>query len=155
MMKKLLATGVLASAAALPVYGQGIEITPNGANPTRAANPSQFSGQVTVNALTTKGSSAYAGSGLVSFTPGGRTAWHTHPVGQWLYVTVGNGWVQAEGEPVLDIKAGDAVWIPAGVKHWHGATDRNGMSHIAVTPHHEGKNVEWLEQVSDADYRKG
>lgn len=153
-MKKFLATAALASAVTLPTHAQSIEIAVNGSTPTRAGNPAQFSGQVMVDALTTKGSGVYAGSGLVTFTPGARTAWHTHPVGQWLYVTVGNGWVQEEGQPVRDIKAGDAVWIPAGVKHWHGATDKNGMSHVAVTPYHEGKNVEWLELVSDADYRK-
>lgn len=153
-MKKLLAIAALASIATLPAHAQSIEITANGSNPTRAGNPSQFIGQVMVDTLTTKGSAVFAGSGLVTFAPGARTAWHTHPVGQWLYVTVGNGWVQEEGQPVRDIKAGDAVWIPAGVKHWHGATDKNGISHVAVTPHHEGKNVEWMEQVSDADYRK-
>lgn len=155
MMKKLVAIAVtLVSAAMLPAHAQSIEITANGSNPTRAGDPSQFAGQVLINTLTTKASAAYAGSGLVNFAPGARTAWHTHPVGQWLYVTVGNGWVQQEGQPVLDIKAGDAVWIPAGVKHWHGATDKNAMGHIAITPHHEGKNVVWMEQVSDADYRK-
>lgn len=154
-MKKLLVTAsMLASAAVASAHAQNIEITPNGQNPTRSADPSQFSGQVLVDALTTKGSSAFAGSGLVTFAPGARTAWHSHPAGQWLYVTVGNGWVQQEGQPVRDIKAGDAVWIPAGVKHWHGATDRNGMSHVAVTPHLGGKNVDWMEQVSDTDYLK-
>lgn len=153
-MKKLLATAALASAATLPAHAQSIEVTANGSNPTRPGNSSQFSGQVMVDALTTKSSAIFAGSGLVTFSPGARTAWHTHPAGQWLYVTVGNGWIQQEGQAVRDIKAGDAVWIPAGVKHWHGATDKNGMSHVAVTPHHEGKNVQWMEQVSDSDYIK-
>lgn len=154
MMKMLLATAALASATALPAQAQSIEITASGSNPTRAAAPSQFTGQVLIDALTTKSSVAFAGSGLVSFAPGARTAWHTHPAGQWLYVTVGHGRVQAEEQPAHDIKAGDAVWIPAGVKHWHGASEKNGMSHIAITPYLDGKNVEWMEQVSDADYRK-
>lgn len=153
-MKKLFAiAGVVASVSAVSVHAESIEITPNGQNPTRTADPSQFTGQVLVDALTTKGSSAFAGSGLVSFAPGARTAWHTHPAGQWLYVTVGKGWVQQEGQQVREIKAGDAVWIPAGVKHWHGATDKHGMSHVAVTPHQGGKNVDWKEQVNEADYR--
>lgn len=154
-MKKILATaGVLASVAASTVYAQGIEITHGGQLPTRPGDPSQFSGNVSIDALTTKGSAAFAGSGLVAFAPGARTAWHSHPAGQWLYVTVGNGWVQQEGQAVQALKAGDAVWIPAGVKHWHGATEKNAMSHVAVTPHLDGKNVAWMEQVSDADYGK-
>lgn len=153
-MTKLLAATSLISSVMLSAHAQNIEIAPNGSNATRAGNPSQFTGPVMVDALTTKGSVVFAGSGLVSFSPGARTAWHTHPAGQWLYVTVGNGWVQEEGQPVRDINAGDAVWIPAGVKHWHGATDKNGMSHVAVTPYHEGKNVEWMEQVRDTDYRQ-
>ncbi|WP_322982076.1 cupin domain-containing protein [Pseudomonas sp. C11] len=153
-MKTLLASAALACATTLPAYAETIEIAASGVNPTRAGNPAQFTGQVLVDALTTPSSAEFAGSGLVSFAPGARTAWHTHPAGQWLYVTVGSGWVQQEGQPVREIKSGDAVWIPAGVKHWHGATDQNTMSHVAVTPFHEGKNVEWLEQVSDAIYLK-
>lgn len=154
-MKKLSASaGMLASVAAASAHAQNIEIATNGSNATRYGDPSQFAGQVLLDGLTTQSSSASFGSGLVSFAPGARTAWHSHPAGQWLYVTAGKGWVQQHGQPVQEIKTGDAVWIPAGVKHWHGATDKNSMSHIGITPYRDGKNVDWMEQVSDADYRK-
>lgn len=155
MMKKLLASaGIAASVAAVSAQAQNIEINANGSTPTRNADPAQFEGRVLLDGLTTKNSVTSFGSGLVSFAPGARTAWHSHPAGQWFYVTVGTGWVRQEGEPVQEVKAGDAVWIPAGVKHWHGATDKHSMSHVAITPYRDGKNVTWMEQVSDADYRK-
>jgi quercetin dioxygenase-like cupin family protein len=90
----------------------------------------------------------------VSFEPGARTAWHTHPLGQTLYVVSGVGRVQKEGEPVREIRAGDTVWIPPGEKHWHGAAPDHGMTHVAMQEAVDGSAVEWLEQVSDADYTK-
>jgi quercetin dioxygenase-like cupin family protein len=91
--------------------------------------------------------------GEVTFAPGARTAWHTHPAGQLLIVTTGKGWVQQQGEARREINSGDAVWIPAGVKHWHGATDKTAMRHIALSYMRDGKNVDWLEPVSDEEYR--
>ncbi|WP_416773471.1 cupin domain-containing protein [Pseudomonas sp. RHF3.3-3] len=129
-----------------------IQVKPAGSAPSAIGTPAQFTGNVTIDGLTTPGSAAFAGSGLVAFAPGARTVWHSHPAGQWLFITAGSGWVQEIGQPRKRVKAGDAVWIPEGVKHWHGATDQNGMSHIAITPMHEGKNVEWMEEVSQADY---
>ena len=88
----------------------------------------------------------------VRFDPGARSAWHVHPVGQTLIVTSGVGRVQREGGPVLEVRAGDVVWIPPGVKHWHGATPTMGMSQIAVQEYSEGESAEWMEKVSDDQY---
>lgn len=151
---------IAAAAFALSMTGAGateaenIQITHNGATPTRAGAASQFTGQVLIDGLTTPESAKQAGTGLVTFAPGARTVWHSHPAGQWLFVTSGKGWVREDGQPAREIKAGDAVWIPAGVKHWHGATDVTSMSHVAVTPVHDGENVTWLEPVSDAQYAR-
>jgi 4-carboxymuconolactone decarboxylase len=89
---------------------------------------------------------------FVTFEPGARTAWHTHPVGQTLIVTAGVGWVQSDGGPKEETRPGDVVWIPAGEKHWHGATATAGMTHIAFSEALDGKTVDWLEQVSDEQY---
>ncbi len=95
---------------------------------------------------------ARAGGASVTFEPGARTAWHTHPLGQTLIVTAGAGRVQQWGGPVQTIRAGDTVWIPPGVKHWHGAAPTTAMSHIAIAESQEGKVVDWLEQVSESQY---
>jgi quercetin dioxygenase-like cupin family protein len=94
----------------------------------------------------------HATGGLVTFEPGARTAWHTHPAGQTLIVTSGTGWVQESGGERRQIQPGDVIWIPPNVKHWHGATTTNRMSHIAITNMVDGRNVDWLEQVSDVEY---
>lgn len=90
----------------------------------------------------------------VTFEPGARSAWHTHPTGQHLIVTSGVGWTQEWGGPITEIRAGDVVWCPPGVKHWHGATPTTAMTHLALTGTSDGKNVEWMEKVSDDQYRK-
>lgn len=90
--------------------------------------------------------------GLVTFAPGARSAWHTHPGGQLIIVTSGTGWIQQEGGPKREIKPGDVIWTPPGIKHWHGATAANSMSHIAITNVVNGKNVNWMEKVSDEQY---
>ena len=92
---------------------------------------------------------------LVTFEPGARTAWHTHPFGQTLIVTSGCGWARREGGPVEEIRPGDVVWFPPGEKHWHGATAATAMSHIAVQEKLDGSPVVWMEQVSDEQYRPG
>ena len=92
--------------------------------------------------------------GHVTFEPGARSAWHTHPLGQTLIVTSGLGWAQAEGGPIEEIRPGDVVWFPPGLKHWHGATPTTAMTHIAITEFQNGKNVDWLEKVSDEQYRR-
>ena len=94
------------------------------------------------------------GRGSVTFEPGARTAWHTHPLGQTLIITAGCGWVQREGGPVEEVHPGDVVWFPPGEKHWHGATPTTAMTHIAIQEALDGKVVDWLEHVSDEQYRK-
>ena len=116
------------------------------------ADPKNFSGQVVVDLLTPPSVETPASSGLVTFAPRARTAWHSHPAGQMLIVTAGKGWVQREGQARQEIKSGDVVWIPAGIKHWHGATDTNGMSHVAITYIQNGKNADWMELVTDQEY---
>ncbi len=131
---------------------QGIEIRPNASAATSIPSKDYFIGHVTVDSLYPATDVTRASTGVVTFAPSARTAWHTHPAGQLLIVTAGKGWVQEDGQPRREINPGDVVMIPANVKHWHGATDKNGMSHIAVSYMQDGKNVTWMEQVSDAQY---
>jgi quercetin dioxygenase-like cupin family protein len=97
---------------------------------------------------------ARASGGQVTFEPGARTAWHTHPLGQTLIVTAGLGWLQREGGQVEEIRPGDVVWFPPGLKHWHGASPTTAMTHIAIQESVGGKTVDWLEKVGDEQYRK-
>jgi quercetin dioxygenase-like cupin family protein len=92
--------------------------------------------------------------GNVTFEPGARSAWHTHPLGQVLVVTAGLGWVQREGGPVEEMRPGDVIWIPPGLRHWHGATATTGVTHIALSEALDGQAVDWMEQVSDEQYRR-
>lgn len=154
MSKALVAAalGMMALGASASVQAQDIQVFPSGSSPSVIANPRNFSGHVVVDLLTPGSVSAPASSGLVSFSPRARTAWHTHPAGQMLIVTAGKGWVQQEGQPRQEITSGDVVWIPAGVRHWHGATSTTAMSHIAVTYLRDGKNADWMELVTDQEY---
>lgn len=111
-----------------------------------------FTGRVRVDPLFAAPAPAAASGGLVTFEPGARTDWHTHPLGQTLIVTTGCGRVQQAGCPVQEIRPGDVVSIPAGVKHWHGAAPTTGMSHIAIQEQQAGSVVSWMEKVSDAEY---
>ena len=113
-----------------------------------------FTGSVRVDSRFKGSDPARVSGAIVTFEPGARTAWHMHPLGQILIATVGVGLVQAWGGPVQVIRPGDVVWIPPGVKHWHGATPTNGMSHIAITETLDGKTVGWMEKVSDEQYRR-
>jgi quercetin dioxygenase-like cupin family protein len=125
-----------------------------GSQPSSKGPAQYFSGNVRVDPMfPPKEAAAYSG-GLVTFEPGARSAWHTHPAGQYLIVTAGTGWTQEWGGPVVGLHPGDVVWCPPGVKHWHGATAATTMSHIALTGTVDGKNVEWMEKVSDEQYRK-
>jgi len=120
---------------------------------TVAPGPAEhFTGKVSVETLQAPVTPERASTGSVHFDPGARTAWHTHPLGQTLIVTTGVGRVQVFGGPVQEIKAGDVVHIPSGVKHWHGAAATSAMTHVAVTEASNGKTVDWLEPVSDAQY---
>jgi quercetin dioxygenase-like cupin family protein len=110
-----------------------------------------FTGDVYIDAVAAPaGSSTFAAA--VHFTPGARTAWHTHPLGQTLYVISGIGRVQAKGGPIKEIRPGDVVWIPPGEKHWHGASPNNAMTHIAMQEALDGTAVTWMEHVTDAEY---
>jgi quercetin dioxygenase-like cupin family protein len=111
-----------------------------------------FTGSVIVDPLFSANEHTPATGGHVTFAPGARSAWHTHPAGQILIVTSGTGWVQDEGGEKREIKPGDVIWTPPGVKHWHGATATTAMSHIAITNMLDGKNVDWMEKVSDEQY---
>ncbi len=98
---------------------------------------------------------ARVGGAIVTFEPGARTAWHTHPLGQTLIVTSGVGWTQCEGEPTVEIRAGDVIWCPPNHKHWHGATPTTAMTHIAIQESLNGSPVTWMEHVTDEQYLKG
>jgi quercetin dioxygenase-like cupin family protein len=131
---------------------QTMEITRNGSRPSSKGPEQYFSGSVRVDPVFQVGDPARLNAGSVTFEPGARTAWHTHPLGQTLVITAGLGWVQAEGRPIQEIRPGDVVWFPPGERHWHGATPTTGMTHIAVQESLNGKNVDWMEKVSDAQY---
>ena len=126
-----------------------------GSQPSAKGPADYFTGTVRIDAPFHATAPARAGGATVTFEPGARTAWHTHPLGQTLIVTSGCGWVQREGEPVEKIRPGDIVWFAPGEKHWHGATPTTAMTHIAIAESLDGKAVEWMEQVSEADYRTG
>jgi quercetin dioxygenase-like cupin family protein len=143
----------LALFVALPVHAQSIKITPNGAQPTARGATQNFSGSVVVDPLFGATEHSRTSGGHVTFEPGARSAWHTHPAGQTLIVTSGTGWIQEWGGEKREIKPGDVVWIPPGVKHWHGATATNAMRHIAIQDFVDGKNVDWLEKVTDEQYQ--
>jgi quercetin dioxygenase-like cupin family protein len=138
----------------LPARAQKMEVSPNGSRPTAAAPAEYFTGSVLLEPLFGAKDGMPATGGLVTFAPGARSAWHTHPAGQLLIVTSGTGWLQEEGGAKREIKPGDVIWTPPGIKHWHGATTINAMSHIAITNMVNGKNVEWLEKVSDEQYQR-
>ena len=113
-----------------------------------------FTGTVRVDPLFQAPEPGRVGGGHVTFEPGARSAWHTHPLGQTLIVTSGLGWAQGEGGPIEELRPGDVVWFPPGLKHWHGATPTTAMTHIAITESLDGKNADWMEKVSDEQYRK-
>jgi quercetin dioxygenase-like cupin family protein len=113
-----------------------------------------FTGTVRIDPLFQAPAPAHVRCASVTFEPGARTAWHTHPLGQTLIVTAGCGWVQHDGGPVDEIHPGDVVWFPPGEKHWHGATALTAMTHIAIQEQLDGKAVEWMEKVSDEQYSR-
>jgi quercetin dioxygenase-like cupin family protein len=123
-----------------------------GSEPSRKAPVEYFTGTARIDPLFQAPEPARASAGRVTFEPGAHTAWHTHPLGQTLIITSGAGWVQSEGGPIEEVRPGDVVWIPPGEKHWHGATPTTAMTHIAIQEMLDGKNVDWLEKVSDEQY---
>ncbi|MBE9604308.1 cupin domain-containing protein [Acetobacteraceae bacterium H6797] len=123
-----------------------------GSRPSMKGPPDWFTGTVRIDPLFDAGDPARVAGAAVTFEPGARTAWHTHPLGQTIIVTSGLGRAQREGGPIEEIRPGDVVWFPPGEKHWHGASPSTAMTHIAVQEKLNGKNVDWLEHVSDAQY---
>ncbi|WP_242919778.1 (R)-mandelonitrile lyase [Pontibacter liquoris] len=131
-----------------------MEITRIGSQPSGKGPDDWFTGAVRIDPLFQANEARRGAAASVTFEPGARTAWHTHPLGQTLLVTAGCGWVQHEGGPVEEIHPGDVVWFSPGEKHWHGATSTTGMTHIAIQEQLDGKVVDWLEKVTDEQYRK-
>ncbi|MGN6248337.1 MAG: (R)-mandelonitrile lyase [Ginsengibacter sp.] len=131
-----------------------MEITRVGSKSSVKGPDNWFTGSVRIDPLFDANESRRGAAASVTFEPGARTAWHTHPLGQTLIVTSGIGWVQREGSPIEEIHPGDIVWFDANEKHWHGATPTNAMNHIAIQENQNGKVVDWMEKVSDEQYRK-
>lgn len=130
-----------------------MKITRNGTQPSGKGSADWFTGTVRVDPLFQPQDPARAAGASVTFEPGARTAWHTHPLGQTLIITAGLGRVQSEGGRVEEVRPGDVVWFPPGLKHWHGAGPTTAMTHIAIQEQLNGRVVEWLEKVSDEQYR--
>ena len=128
-------------------------ITKPADRPARPGDSAYFTGEVRVEQLFKAPAPARAAGASVTFQPGARTAWHTHPLGQTLIVTTGWGRIQREGGPVEDIGPGDVVWFPPGERHWHGAAPDSAMTHIAIQEELDGKTVDWQEHVSEAQYQ--
>ena len=131
-----------------------MDIIKLGTQPSGKAPTDWFTGTVRIDPLFQPNEHRRAAAATVTFEPGARTAWHTHPLGQTLVVTAGVGWAQREGGPVEEIRAGDVVWFPPGERHWHGASPTIAMTHIAIQEQLNGKVVDWMEKVSDDQYRK-
>ena len=123
-----------------------------GSHPSVKGPAERFSGAVRVDQLFAAHPPSRVSGGSVTFEPGARSAWHTHPFGQTLIVTAGVGWLQRWGGPILEMRPGDVVWIPPGVKHWHNATATTGVTHLAIQEAVDGRNVEWLEKVAYEQY---
>jgi len=143
---------MLALLASASAEAQTVVITRDGSRAVRPAPAENFTGSVRVEMLFEALDPSHASGGSVTFEPGARTAWHSHPRGQILIVTAGTGRVQRWGDPIGEIRAGDVVRIPAGQKHWHGASPHSSMTHIAITEHRDGSVVQWMEKVSDEHY---
>jgi quercetin dioxygenase-like cupin family protein len=160
MRRVLITAALLAVATQAGIFKAGPAGTEAGMEISREADrratvgPAEtFTGHVEVNPLFDPNEHRRSGAAEVSFSPCARSAWHTHPGGQTLIVTSGTGWVQQWGGPKQQINPGDVIWTPPGVKHWHGATDTTAMTHIATQEIVDGRAVDWLEHVTDEQYR--
>ena|SRR5437868_14205866 len=132
-----------------------MEIMHSGSQAPAEGPSDYFTGRVAIEWQFSRSEPARVAGALVTFQPGARSAWHTHPIGQTLIVTSGVGWTQCEGQAKAEIRAGDIVWCPPGHKHWHGATPDSAMSHIAIQEALDGKVVTWMEKVTDEEYLAG
>jgi len=131
-----------------------MEIRRSGVQPSGKGPADYFTGTVRIDPLFSPPEPARVAGALVTFEPGARTAWHTHPLGRTLIVTAGLGWVQRDGGPVEEIRPGDVVWFAPNEKHWHGASPATAMSHLAIQEKLNGSPVTWMEHVTDAQYRR-
>ncbi|MEW5561123.1 cupin domain-containing protein [Enterobacter asburiae] len=129
-----------------------MKIIRSGSQPSAKGPEAWFTGTVRIDAPFQATEPAKVGGATVTFEPGARTAWHTHPLGQTLIVTQGRGWLQEEGQEAQPLNQGDIAWIPPGVKHWHGASSQTAMTHIAIAEAENGSPVTWLEKVTDEEY---
>ena len=152
---KLLAATVLSLSLLTSASAQTISIARGGSQTSQPGPAANFTGSVRVDPLFQASDPARAMGALVTFEPGARSAWHSHPLGQILVVTAGCGWTQCEGEPIVEIRAGDIVWCPPNHRHWHGASPTTSMTHIAIQEALNGKAVEWMERVTDEQYLAG
>jgi quercetin dioxygenase-like cupin family protein len=132
-----------------------MDIKRSGSQPSRTGRAEYFTGTVRIDPLFQAEAPARTLGVNVTFEPGARTAWHTHPLGQALIITAGRGLVQSWGGPMEEVQPGDVIWWLPGEKHWHGATATTGMTHIAIVEQQDGQTAEWLEQVSDEQYQAG
>lgn len=159
-MRALATLSTLAATLMASMSGYGADIPAektmnvvrNGEQASIMGAPGNFVGSARIDPLFAVRAPSKVSAGAVTFQPGARSVWHTHPLGQTLVVTSGMGWIQQENGEKIVIKPGDVIWTPPGVKHWHGATATTGISHIAIQESLDGKNVEWLEPVTDAQY---
>ncbi len=150
-------SGATSSAKGAPsaaASGGHIEITRGGSQLSTKGSAENFTGSVLLNPLFQATEHTRATGAYVTFAPGARSAWHSHPAGQTLIVTSGTGWVQEWGGQKQEIHPGDVIWTPPGTKHWHGATATERMTHMAIQEHVGGKVVDWMEKVSDEQYQK-
>ena len=129
-----------------------MEIMRNGSQPSSVGSAECFTGKVRIDWQFQREQPSRLVGAIVTFEPGARTNWHSHPLGQTLIVTSGTGWTRCEDGPIVEIKTGDVIWCPAGHKHWHGATPTTAMTHIALQEALDGKVVDWMEHVTDEEY---
>lgn len=132
-----------------------MDIIRSGSQPSVQGSAEHFTGNVRIDSQFMRSGESRVAGAIVSFEPGARSNWHTHPLGQTLIVTSGKGWTQCEGGPIVEINAGDILWCPPGHRHWHGATPTAAMTHIAIQEAKDGKVVDWMERVTDEQYLVG
>lgn len=132
-----------------------MDIIRKGSQPTVPGPAEYFTGKVRIDSMFARDGQSRMAGAIVSFEPGARTNWHAHPLGQTLVVTSGKGWTQCEDGPVVEINEGDVIWCPPGHRHWHGATPGSAMTHVAIQEARDGKVVDWMEPVTDAQYLAG
>jgi len=152
MFRTIIFAAALLAVTTTGAVAQEMEVIKNGSQPGIIGSSEVFTGTAYINPVFENKDPFKVNGGQVTFLPGARSNWHTHPAGQVLIVTEGTGWVQEENQEKQVMQPGDVVWCPPGVKHWHGATDTTSVTHYAIQQFKDGKNVEWMEPVTDAQY---